>query len=110
VSVLKKIHAVDVKDCPFGEIGANNVLVHGDACLPNFIFDGENFSGYIDLGDATVGNPEIDFSAVLWTLQNNFDKGFGLKFLEKYGVENANEELVEKLRLQYEHIQKEWGL
>lgn len=99
VEALRQFHSVDAKNCPFGSFELNKVLVHGDACLPNFIFQGDNFSGYIDLGDSMVASPEIDFSAAIWSLQYNLGTGYGAMFLKKYGVENVTEELVEKLRL-----------
>jgi kanamycin kinase/aminoglycoside 3'-phosphotransferase-2 len=107
---LRQFHATDIEDCPFGTVGTDKVLVHGDACLPNFIFQGDTLSGYIDLGDVTIDNPEIDFSAAVWSLQHNLGPGYGLKFLNEYGMEGATEELVEKLRLRYVDMQKEWGL
>lgn len=110
VNVLHKFHDVDTKNCPFGIFEPSKVLVHGDACLPNFIFQDDNFSGYIDLGDLTISNPEIDFSAVIWSLQHNLGPGYGMMFLKKYGVKNVTNELVEKLRLQYEDMQEKWGL
>ncbi len=108
--VLLKFHAVDPKNCPFGKFENGKVLVHGDACLPNFIFQGDNFSGYIDLGDLMVANPEADLCAAVWSLQYNLGAGYGGMFLRKYGIENVTDELVEKLRLKYEDMQKEWGL
>ena len=108
--VLLKFHAVDTKNCPFGKFESGKVLVHGDACLPNFIFQGDNFSGYIDLGDLMVASQEVDFSAAIWSLQYNLGVGYGGMFLKKYGVQNVTDELVEKLRLKYEDMQKEWGL
>jgi len=110
VETLHKFHAVDAKNCPFGNFETGKVLAHGDACLPNFIFQGDNFSGYIDLGDLIVAKPEVDFSAAIWSLQYNLGAGYGKKFLEKYGVKNVTDELVERLRLKYEDMQKEWGL
>lgn len=107
---LHQFHSTDIKDCPFGTTGAGKVLVHGDACLPNFIFQGDTFSGYIDLGDVEINVPEIDFSAAIWSLQYNLGPGYGLKFLKEYGVKDVTEELAEKLRLHYEDMQKEWGL
>ena len=107
---IKRFHSIDMKSCPFGIFDENKVLVHGDACLPNFIFQNDNFSGYIDLGDMEIGDPEIDLAAAIWSLQYNLGAGHGLRFLEKYGVKNATEELVEKLRLQYEDMQREWRL
>ena len=78
--------------------------------LSNFIFQNDNFSGYIDLGDMRIDSPEVDLAAVVWSLQYNLGSGHGLNFLKKYGLKNATEELVEKLRLQYEDMQREWGL
>jgi aminoglycoside phosphotransferase len=110
VEALKQFHAVDVKNCPFGNFEEGRVLVHGDACLPNFIFQGDNFSGYIDLGDLMVADKKVDFSAAIWSLQYNLGAGYGGMFLKKYGIENVSDEMVEKLRLQYEDMQKDWGL
>lgn len=110
VAALKQFHAVDPKNCPFGSFETGKLLIHGDACLPNFIFQGDNLSGYIDLGDLTVANPEVDFSAAIWSLQHNLGIGYGGMFLKKYGVENVSDEVVEKLRLKYEDMQEAWGL
>lgn len=107
---LRKFHATSTIGCPFGHSGPGKVLVHGDACLPNFIFKGDTFSGYIDLGDMSVDLPEVDFAAAIWSLQYNLGPGYGLEFLKEYGVKNATEEMAERLRLRYEDTQKEWGL
>jgi kanamycin kinase/aminoglycoside 3'-phosphotransferase-2 len=108
--VLQKFHSTEIKNCPFEVFDENKVLVHGDACLPNFIFKDDNFSGYIDLGDMGIDNPEVDLAAAVWSLQYNLGSGYGLNFLRRYGIKNATEELVDKLRLQYEDMQREWGL
>jgi aminoglycoside phosphotransferase len=102
VSALHRFHSTDTKDCPFGEHKPNSVLVHGDACLPNFIYHNEEFMGYIDLGDMQAGNVEIDLSAAVWTLQYNFGPGHGVRFLQEYGITGATEEMAEKLREAYE--------
>lgn len=108
--VIRAFHKIDITDCPFGIAEDENVLIHGDASLPNFIFEGDNFSGYIDLGDMAIGNKETDFAAAIWSLQYNLGKGYGKMFLEKYGITDATEETVEKLRLKYEDMQDSWGL
>lgn len=110
VEALHQFHATDIKGCPFGTSGSNKVLTHGDACLPNFIFQGDVFSGYIDLGDMAVDNPQVDLAAAIWSLQYNIGSGYGLKFLKKYGIKDATDELVEQLRLKYEDMQQAWGL
>ncbi len=107
---LRAFHSTDITDCPFGVVKIGDVLIHGDASLPNFIFEGGEFSGYIDLGDVSIGNKEIDFAAAIWSLQYNLGSGYGKMFLERYGVRDVTEETVERLRLMYENMQDGWGL
>jgi aminoglycoside phosphotransferase len=109
-SAIRDFHAIDITDCPFGSLEEGKVLVHGDACLPNFIFDGERFSGYVDLGDMRIDYPEVDLSAAIWSLQYNLGTGYGSQFLTAYGYPDSSEDMVEKLRLQYEEAQRVWGL
>lgn len=99
-AALKAIHAVGTADWPFGETGS--VLVHGDACLPNFLFVGDHLSGYIDVGDMALADREVDLAAAVWSLQYNMGAGHGLVFLKEYGVTGADEDDVERLRLRYE--------
>lgn len=110
VEVLKSFHSTGTTDCPFGAHDPEMVLIHGDACLPNFIFHNGEFSGYIDLGDMQVGSLELDLSAAIWSLQYNFGPGYGLSFLQQYGIDDATEKQVERLRLKYEDMQQKWGL
>jgi aminoglycoside phosphotransferase len=107
--VLHAFHNTNTEGWPFDKSETRNILVHGDACLPNFIFNGDKFSGYIDLGASKLATPEVDLAAIIWSLQYNLGKGHGVKFLEKYGNKDVTEEMAENLRLQYEHIQKEHG-
>lgn len=110
VYALHQFHKIDTQEWPFEKAENGKTLIHGDACLPNFIFNNDSFSGFIDLGDSKIADPKIDLAAAVWSLQYNLGKGHGLKFLQKYGIKNATEELVEKLRLEYEDAQKAWGL
>jgi kanamycin kinase/aminoglycoside 3'-phosphotransferase-2 len=109
---LRQFHATSIDNCPFGTLGDSKMLVHGDACLPNFIFQDDTFSGYIDLGEARVDYPEVDLSAAIWSLQRNLggSADHGINFLKTYGYDNPTEEVVEKLRLQYEETRRAWGL
>jgi len=110
VRVLHLFHATDPTGWPFEKLAGGRVLVHGDACLPNFIFSDESFGGYIDVGEAALGYPEIDLRAVIWSLQYNLGPGYGVEFLKKYGYHTATEEKAEELRLEYEEYQKAHGL
>jgi aminoglycoside phosphotransferase len=101
-SALQAFHAVEARDCPFSAYKPGNTLVHGDACLPNFIFtDNGDLSGYIDLGDMGMGDIEVDLSAAVWSLNYNLGPGHGLKFLKAYGRHDATEEDVERLWQMY---------
>ena len=97
---LRNLHTSPAPDWPFG--GAGSVLVHGDACLPNFLFLGDHLSGYIDVGDLSLADLEVDLAAAVWSLQYNMGAGHGLALLREYGVVGAVEEDVERLRRSYE--------
>lgn len=101
-TALLNLHAANISDWPFGRAAEGEVLIHGDACLPNFLYQGSHLSGYIDVGDMTVGDPEVDLAAAVWSLQYNLGPGHGLTFLREYGLKDVDEERVETLRLKYE--------
>ncbi|MFZ2150285.1 MAG: phosphotransferase [Minisyncoccia bacterium] len=109
VEILHTFHSVDAKSWPFDEPAFGKIIIHGDACLPNFIFNKDNFSGYIDLGGAELGDRDVDLATAIWSLEYNLGKGYGLQFLQKYGYENPTEEIVEKLCLSEEARQRELG-
>lgn len=70
----------------------NEVLLHGDYCLPNIILDDWNFSGFIDLGNGGVGDRHVDLFWGIWTL--NFNLGtnkFRERFLDGYGRDLIDE-------------------
>ncbi len=101
VKVLQQLHRVSIKDYPFEILDKKGVLIHGDACLTNFIFNKKGQTACIDVGDLTVGNVEVDLAAAVWSLDYNFGAGYGKIFLEKYGIKNVTDELVEKLKGEY---------
>ncbi len=63
-----------------------NTLLHGDYCLPNIMFDGDSFSGFIDVGNGGIGDRHIDIFWGAWTLQFNLktDKYKDI-FFDAYG-------------------------
>jgi len=99
---LHLVHKTDISDCPFGEKKENSVFVHGDACLPNFIFKEGKLNGIIDLADAGIGTVETDLSAAVWSLNFNLGPSLGVTFLRAYGAKIATEEYVERLIERYE--------
>ena len=72
-----------------------DTLIHGDACLPNVIFQGGRFSAFIDLGMAGAGDRHIDLYWALWSLQYNLKtERYTDRFLDAYGRENVETELL----------------
>ena len=69
------------------------VFSHGDFCLPNvLLMDGE-VSGFIDLGDAGVGDKWRDIALCYRSLKHNFDGTFGGKVYEDFNPDMLFEAL-----------------
>lgn len=97
-SALRVFHAADPGDCPFKATIAGDVLVHGDACLPNIHFlDDGTLAGFVDLGEMGVGDIETDLSAAVWSLDYNLGPGHGLTFLRAYGLTDVTDKDVDRL-------------
>ncbi len=99
--ILREIHAVDAKRCPFGERRAGHVLVHGDYCLPNVLVQDGRFSGLIDVGGAGLGDPQDDLAAGVWSLHYNYGPGHAREFLDAYGWPPMSDKAIERLRRRY---------
>jgi len=102
--ILRGLHSVPADGCPFGKVRAGHVLTHGDFCLPNVLVDEARFgslSGLIDVGQAGLGNPEVDLAAGVWSLQYNFGRGFARDFLNAYGWPPMTDQAIERLRRKY---------
>ncbi len=70
----------------------NDVLIHGDYCLPNIMLDGWKPCGFIDLGNAGVADRHIDLFWGAWTLGFNLgtDK-YRERFFDAYGRDRVDE-------------------
>ena len=73
-------------------------LIHGDACLPNFILkDAATFSCFIDLGLAGLSDRHLDLYWAIWSLTYNLsDPQYAELFLDYYGRKDVD---TDKLRL-----------
>ena len=60
------------------------VFSHGDFCLPNVLLTDGEVSGFIDLGDAGVGDKWRDIALCYRSLKHNFDGTFGGKVYEDF--------------------------
>lgn len=100
-AALHRIHALDPTSCPFGVAARGHVVVHGDACLPNFLIEGDYLSGYLDVGSLGLAGVEVDLAAAVWSLHHNLGPGWGPPFLEAYGWPHHDDATVEALRQRY---------
>lgn len=72
-----------------------DVLIHGDACLPNVIQKDGAFSTFIDFNMAGIGDRHIDLYWAIWSLQYNLGTdAYTDLFLDLYGREYVNEETL----------------
>ena len=70
-----------------------NVLLHGDYCLPNILLDDWRFSGFIDLGNGGVGDRHIDLFWGAWTLNFNLKTdAYRERFFDAYGRDRIDGE------------------
>ena len=84
---LHLVHQTPAHDCPFGEQSSTSVLVHGDACLPNFLFVDGALSGIVDLGQCGLGDFRSDLATAVWSVQYNLGSGHASSFLNAYGID-----------------------
>ena len=78
-----------------GHLLKADTLLHGDYCLPNIMLNNWQFSGFIDLDTAGVGDKHVDLFWGMWSLQFNLktDK-YCQRFLDVYGREAISEPLL----------------
>ncbi len=74
---------------------ASDTVIHGDMCLPNFMFTDNAFSAFIDLNDGGVGDRHYDIFWVLWSMWYNFKTdAYTDLFLDSYGRDKLDTGLV----------------
>lgn len=84
---LKGLHATKVTEEIYIVDKGYHTLIHGDFCLPNILADGDRLVGYIDLGDAGVGDPWRDYAWCIWSLEyNTGSKAYTPLLLKKLGI------------------------
>jgi kanamycin kinase len=91
---LLRLHALPADGCPLlAQTGLSDnsptphdVVLHGDACLPNMLLNDWAFSGFVELGDGGVGDRHVDIYWALWSLQYNLKSdAYRGRFLDAYG-------------------------
>lgn len=69
----------------------NDVLIHGDYCLPNIMLDNWKFSKFIDVGNGGVGDRHIDLFWGTWTMWFNLHTNeYYDRFLDAYGRDKVD--------------------
>ena len=74
-----------------------DVLQHGDYCLPNILLNDFKFSGFIDVGYSGIGDRHFDIFWGIWTLQHNLHTDrYTDRFLDGYGRDKVD---MDRLKL-----------
>ncbi|MDY0151629.1 MAG: aminoglycoside 3'-phosphotransferase [Candidatus Cloacimonas sp.] len=78
----------------------DDVVIHGDYCLPNIILKDFTLRGFVDLGTGGIGDRHYDLFWGIWTLEYNLksDKYRNI-FLDAYGRDELDPERLELCRL-----------
>ena len=69
------------------------VLSHGDYCLPNIFLKHGKVTGFIDLGNAGIGDKWYDIALCYRSLKHNFDGTYGGKVYEDFNPDMLFETL-----------------
>jgi len=69
------------------------VLSHGDYCLPNIFLKNGRIEGFIDLGNAGIGDKWNDIALCYRSLKHNFDGTYGGKVYEDFNPDLLFEKL-----------------
>ncbi|AIZ44391.1 amino acid ABC transporter ATP-binding protein [Deinococcus radiopugnans] len=75
------------------------VVTHGDACLPNFIVNGEFIDGLIDVGRAGIADRHADLALTHRSLGRNLSPDSAEGFLDLYGREYVDPDRLAYYRL-----------
>lgn len=75
------------------------VVTHGDACLPNFVVNGDSLVGYIDCGRLGVADRHQDIALACGSIGRNFGEDLVADFLKAYGSFKMHPEKMAYYRL-----------
>ena len=73
----------------------NEVLLHGDYCLPNIMLKDFRITSFIDVGNGGVGDRHVDLFWGAWTLWFNLKTDrYRDRFFDAYGRDKVNMDLL----------------
>ncbi len=88
VETINALHETSVDEKKYVIDGNYTTLIHGDFCLPNILVQNDKFVGFVDLGDAGIGDPWMDYAWCIWSLEYNLQtKQYTPLLLEKLGIQ-----------------------
>lgn len=95
---LDLFHSKAIGDCPF-VVGDGESLIHGDFCLPNILAKDNKIVGFIDLGDAGIGDIRCDYAWCIWSFEYNLNtKKYTDEFLKNLNIDFTLENLDKYLK------------
>ena len=85
---LSIFHSLPREGCPGFSSGTDHqAVIHGDFCLPNILFYRNRVSGFVDLGQVSVGDPWEDYAWCLWSLEYNLKtNAYNQLLLDQIGI------------------------
>ena len=85
---LHIFHSLSTEGCPAIVADTEHgTLIHGDFCLPNILLHRSRVSGFVDLGQVTVGDPWEDYAWCLWSLEYNLKtNAYQQRLLDEIGI------------------------
>ena len=75
------------------------VVTHGDACLPNIMFDAGKFSGFVDCGKVGRADRYQDLALACHGIKFKLGAKWIGPFLRSYGVNNVDERRMRFYRM-----------
>ena len=88
VNAINTLHNTEISEKRYVLDEGYDTLIHGDFCLPNILVKDGKVSGFIDLGDAGIGDPWRDYAWCIWSLRYNLKTDDYTKILlDKLGIE-----------------------
>ncbi|HEX6259604.1 MAG TPA: aminoglycoside 3'-phosphotransferase, partial [Woeseiaceae bacterium] len=75
------------------------VITHGAACLPNMIFEGSHFCGFVDCGRSGLADAYQDLAVASRSIASNYGQEYVDRFFDAYGLREVDDGKLSYYRL-----------